>query len=168
MLLGLSKLGCAGEVVLGKAGAVLIHDAFLLLWHNCSTCVAWQVVLSSSVCHSHYPSPRGASQIQPAQKNGPISDPSCTFPALDLVSPGVRGLSVLLIPWSLASTSRDCLTCLCTRECREEHPPLGPAACSERQSLALLPHDPPLLMTSAAYLNVHHDCGHVLHSFTSF
>lgn len=26
MLLGLSKLGCAGEIVLGKAGAVLTHD----------------------------------------------------------------------------------------------------------------------------------------------
>lgn len=71
------------------------------------------------------------------------------------------GSGALLTPWSLTSASRDCLTC--TKECREKHPALGPAACSQKQSLGLLPRGPPLLMTRAAHLNVHHYCGHVLH-----
>lgn len=44
------------------------------------------------------PSPHEASQIQPAPKMSLFPDPSCTFPALYLVSPGVRGCSALLTP----------------------------------------------------------------------
>lgn len=40
--------------------------------------------------------------------------------------------------WSLASASRDCPAHLCTEGYREEHPPLGPVASSQRQRLGLL------------------------------
>lgn len=72
--------------------------------------------------------------------------PSCLVPSSYWMSPGVSGLSQCSAHtpgnWSLTSASRDCLARLYTGRCREEHPPLGPAASSQRQSPGLLSSHP--------------------------
>lgn len=140
---------------------------FLLLWHGCSNCVAWQVVLSSSISHStaHCPSPHGASQIQPAHKHGPVSRPLLHIFCL---LPGVcwgQGLCSLpghsQVP---AGTAR-----LAYAPGNAERSILHWGQLPALKSKAWVScHMVPLLMTSAAHLNVHHSCGYVLHSSASF
>lgn len=154
--------------MLGKAGAVLIHDMLPFFSSGTAASPVWlgkwssplQSPIQQPITHPHMEQPK-SNQLK---KMALFSDLSCTFPCTWCL----LGSVALLTPWSLTSTSRDCLTWLCTRECREKHPALGPAACSQRPSLGLLPHGPPLLVTRAAQLNVHPYCGDVLYPSTSF
>lgn len=64
--------------------------------------------------------------------------------------PCLSALLTSLGNWSLTSASRNRPARLCSGGCRKEHPPLRPAASSQRQSLGLLPpHGPSPLMMSA-------------------
>lgn len=97
MVLGLSKLSCAGEAVLGKAGAVLIHDMLPFFSSSPVWLGKWSSPLQSPIqqpiTHPHMEQPK-SNQLK---KMTLFSDLSCTFPALYLASPGLSGFAHSLV-----------------------------------------------------------------------
>lgn len=119
-----------------------------------------QPLIQELIAHLHMEHPK-SNQL----KNMALfPDPSCTFSALYLVSAGVRGFAHSLVTHKCQQGLPDLLM---PQGMQREASYTGTAAWSQRQSLGLLPCGP-LLQISAAHLDVHHCCCHVLHPSASF